>query len=91
MEWVLQNMMEAVVEEKLEEVLGKFDCCKCEICKADMKCFALNKLPPKYVATRMGSMYARLENTAFQNEADVVTAVIKAIDLVSQHPRHEGR
>lgn len=85
---ILKNMMEPLIEEKLEETLRNYDCCKCEICRMDMMAHALNRLPPKYVATHVGSLYAKLETVSVQHGADVLTAVIKAIEIVSSKPRH---
>ncbi len=85
---VLKNMMEPLIEEKLNEKLEDYDCCKCEICKMDMMAHALNHLPAKYVVTHIGGLYAKLETVTFQHDADVLTAVIKSIEAVSANPRH---
>ncbi|MEG2429278.1 MAG: late competence development ComFB family protein [Oscillospiraceae bacterium] len=89
MEKVLKNMMEPLVQEKLDETLQNCDCCKCDVCKMDMMSYALNHLPPKYVVTHIGTLYAKLETVSNQHEADVLTAIMKAIIIVSKNPRHE--
>ena len=43
----LVNVMESIVEEKLDTQLKEENCCKCERCLEDMKAMALNQLPSK--------------------------------------------
>lgn len=86
----LVNMMEKFVEEKMQEMLEKEDCCKCERCLEDMKAIALNKLPAKYVSTYNGQLFSKLDSTIRQNHADITIAVSAAIACVSQKPSHEG-
>lgn len=85
---ILKNIMEPIIDEKLEEKLKDYDCCKCEVCKMDMKALALNLMPAKYVVTHMGSLYAKLETVSVQHEADVLKAVIRSIETVSNNKRH---
>ncbi len=88
MEYILKNMMEPLVIEKVEQTINSFDCCKCEICKLDIISYALNQLPPKYVATHIGGLYAKLATVSYQHEADVLSAINKAVKIVNQNPRH---
>lgn len=87
---IIKNMMEPLVDEKLGETLKNCDYCRCDICRMDMKALALNNLAPKYVVTHIGSLYAKLESVSKQHEADVLTAIMKAIITVGKNPRHEG-
>ncbi len=84
----LVNAMEDLVEQKLDEILSFYDCCKCDQCKMDMKAYALNQVVPKYVVSSKGALYAKLESIGFQHRADILMAVTKAIELVSTNPRH---
>ncbi len=85
----LVNMMERFVEEKLDEMLEREDCCKCPRCIEDMKAVALNKLPAKYVSTHNGELYSKLDSTIRQNSADITVAVSAAIACVSARPSHD--
>ncbi len=85
----LVNVMEKIVEEKLESLLKDRDCCKCERCIEDMKALALNHLPSKYVSTYNGELFSKLDSAARQNSVDINVAVANAIDCVSAHPSHE--
>lgn len=89
MDLILKNLMEPLVSEKLERTLAEIDCCKCRKCQLDMMSYALNQLPPKYYATHVGSLYSRVEQLSQQHGADVLSAIIRAIKIVSEHPHHE--
>lgn len=84
----LVNVMETYVRNKLEEMLEKAECCKCEACKGDMMAIALNGLPAKYVNTPTGELYSRIESLTSQNMVDIEISVAKAINVVSKRPRH---
>lgn len=79
------NTMEALVLEKLDSVLARFQCCRCDRCKKDIVALALNKLPPKYMAIPEGQPGPDLDP---QVNAQVLTALIQAVLQVRSHPRH---
>lgn len=87
-EYVAVNMAEELVDLFLDDCIAKSDMCRCNRCRADVRAFALNQLPSNYVVTKMGYVYSRLQSMAPQNQADVVTAIIKGINLVHERPRH---
>ncbi len=82
---VLINLMERLVAERLNSALGRFNCCKCDRCKKDVAAIALNKLPPQYVVVEKNML---MELLAKQANLDVTTAIIQAILLVRDNPRH---
>jgi competence protein ComFB len=84
--------MEKMVDLRIEEHIKKDDMCKCENCKEDIKCIALNKLPPKYVSTSKGELFSKVDQMMDrQNVLDIEVAVMNAIDFVNKRPRHESR
>jgi len=85
----VNNYMEILVEKYLESVLAEWDICKCDKCKKDITALALNSLPPMYTTTEAGCVYVKV-NTSFnpQYAADVVLAIDKAIQIVSEEVRH---
>ncbi len=85
-EVVLKNYMETLVLEKLDEIIHELDCCKCEKCRMDIASYALNRLPPKYVATYEGQVYSKLDTLSVQYEADLVNALYQAARVVTEHP-----
>lgn len=88
MEKELLNMMEPLVLEKLNDIIGKFDCCTCDKCRMDIASYALNLLPPKYVATRKGGIFVKLDASELQKETDIIAALTKAIQVVCKNPQH---
>jgi competence protein ComFB len=84
----LVNIMEKIIDMKLESYLPNSGCCDCEMCINDIKCLALNKLPSKYVNTHMGELFTRVDQTMLrQNSVDVDFAVINSIEFVKEKPR----
>ena len=86
----LKNVMEDAVEYQLNKILPTMpNVCACEKCRLDMASFALNRLRPQYVRTDTGALYQKLNNSSHQAEAEVVTAIISAINVISEHPKHD--
>ncbi|MCR4925531.1 MAG: late competence development ComFB family protein [Clostridiales bacterium] len=82
---ILVNVMENIVLEKLESVLSRFKCCKCDRCKKDIVALSLNKLPPKYMVIVEGQPTPDIDT---QTNAQVITAMIQAVLAVREKPRH---
>ena len=85
----LKNYMEDCVQASMEQVLPGLNICMCERCRCDIAALALNELPPKYVVTRKGQLYTKLNIFEQQFNIDITTAIIKGAKLVGQNPRHE--
>lgn len=87
----LKNTVESVVEDTLAELLkNRDDICKCDKCLLDMKAFALNRLPPKYVVSERGLIHAELDSYKdMQFNADVIGTIFEAIDTISGKTRPE--
>jgi len=84
----LKNHMEDFVFHILPSILESVDgICKCEKCKYDIAALALNKLKPHYVVTEKGEIYSKVQELYVQNAADVTTAILEAIKIVSENPR----
>jgi len=86
----LHNLMETVVLQRLDEVLGKNQTgfCNCAQCRLDVVALALNSLPARYVVTERGAVYASANSLGIQHFVDVVAALTKALQVVRQKPRH---
>lgn len=83
-----QNMMETMVEDTLDILLPELDCCTCEHCRNDMVAYALNHLPPRYVVTRSGGVISKADTMRIQHMTDIRTALVRAAQIVKEHPRH---
>ncbi len=86
--YTIKNCMENVVTYTADNMLKQLDICKCEKCRADIIAIALNNLPPKYVVTEMGQLYAKVKELEQQFAVDVQSAVIKAALIVKDNPQH---
>lgn len=84
----VQNVMETLVEEQLDKFMATSNICTCELCRADVKALALNKLPPRYASRLEGNLITRVDNMRRQASTDVIAAIIEAISTVSKNPRH---
>lgn len=86
---MLVNLMVEAVNENIDSVLGAYECCKCDKCRTDITALALNKLPPRYVVRTSGAALTRFTLGREQERAEVITAIVKAVDVISKNPRHE--
>ncbi|MFU0833650.1 MAG: Late competence development protein ComFB [Oscillospiraceae bacterium] len=84
----INNAMEDLVQQKLDEIIDRLDCCQCEQCREDMILYALNRLSPKYVSTDLGRAYAKLDSMSNQFEIDLLTVLYEAAEKVKKNPRH---
>ncbi|NLY67720.1 MAG: late competence development ComFB family protein [Tissierellia bacterium] len=86
----LKNLMEGQVLHVLDRILkDRNDVCKCDKCRLDIAAIALNNLKPKYVVTEKGRVYAKLAALNYQNEANIIVEITKAIKIVGENPRHD--
>jgi competence protein ComFB len=87
----LHNFKEDLVLEKLEDLLKEEEyneVCKCEKCILDMSTYALNRLKPQYVVTKKGEVFTKVKDFNQQSKVDIMSTVVKAIEIVSKNP-HE--
>ena len=84
----MKNIMEDIVAEKLDEVIGTLGCCTCGQCRSDIISYALNRLKPKYANTELGAALAKVDTLSHQFEVDVLTAIYDGAETVSKNPRH---
>lgn len=84
----VHNVMEILVEDSLDSCIEKSGVCTCEFCRADIKALALNKLPPRYASRLQGSIITRADNMKSQASTDVLAAIMEAIAIVQENPRH---
>ena len=89
MSLIVKNIMEDMVERKLENMLPQLNVCTCEICRTDILCYALNRLKPKYVATSQGELLSKIDSLSSTFDMSVVTQITAAAEIVKQNPRHQ--
>ncbi|MGE0556436.1 MAG: late competence development ComFB family protein [Gemmatimonadales bacterium] len=81
-----------LVEDHVVEAYGKLkshfpEFCDCEICRADVVVFALNRLPPRYVATLEGTVVTEVSLDKQQGRASIDVAVLDGFKRVARSPR----
>jgi|YNPNPStandDraft_1061719.scaffolds.fasta_scaffold97343_2 competence protein ComFB len=85
----LTNYNEKLVKEELEKILQeRDDVCKCRSCKIDIMAYALNQLPPRYVASDGGHIHTMVNISSDQLKAQTMAAIVNAIKAVAKKPRH---
>ena len=85
---MIQNKVEVHVQEALQSVIGHFkDFCGCDVCRADVLVYALNRLPARYVASREGNVITELNLDKQQNRAAIEVVVMDGIRTVMEAPR----
>ena len=84
-----KNYMEDAVEQMLNRLAPQYpDICVCERCITDMMMIALNNLPPRYVSTHKGDILMRTEGVEMSYEVEVLTEVVRAMQIVHRQPHH---
>ncbi|MCL2051881.1 MAG: late competence development ComFB family protein [Lachnospiraceae bacterium] len=84
----LRNFNEEWVRSYLDRNISSFDVCECEDCRLDIMALALNKLPPQYVVTEKGAIFASVNEMSHQRMVDLATAITEAIMVVKNRPSH---
>lgn len=79
------NVMENVALKYLDEVMGKFNCCRCDHCRRDVAALALNSLPPKYIVVDARHIEEIVQAIPKQ---EIYDALVKAVLRVRMYPRH---
>lgn len=82
---IVVNIMESQVLSKLDSLLDRFSCCRCDRCKKDIIALALNKLPPKYMVLAEGEPDPEVDE---KTNSQIVLAMIQALIRVRDNPRH---
>ena len=85
----LRNFTEEAVKLYIDRWYKDADICQCDDCRLDVEAIMLNNLPPKYVVTDTGALYAQLTDFDPQNKLDYMVALTQAVKIVSKAPRHE--
>lgn len=88
MSLIVKNLMEDIVERKLDQVLPMLNCCTCEVCRTDILCYSLNRLKPKYVATSQGELLSKIDALSSSFDIAIVTEITNAAEIIKKHPRH---
>ena len=85
---VSKNVMEDLVDFRLDSLIKSMGMCDCPVCKADVRAIALNNLPPRYVVSLSGEIFVHVNSVRSQSQTDIIQAITAAIMQVKKFPRH---
>lgn len=84
----VKNVMEQIVFDCVERNIDMLQCCTCPKCKADIVACVLNKIPPRYVTTEKGELFARVEQVGGEMKTEIMVEIIRAAEVVKKSPNH---
>ena len=80
--------MEEIVAQEYERLLPSVQrFCGCDECRTDVLVYALNRIPPRYVAKRRGEVITAVRLQGHQNVADISVALLDGFRQVQANPR----
>ncbi len=82
------NVMQILVDEKADEYMKMFGICCCDKCRVDVRAYALNHLPPKYVVLSQNERVPRLTVYESRFASDITAKLIQACKKVMLTPHH---
>ena len=96
--YVSVNVMQALVEEKVDKCMAEANMCTCPRCRIDVMALALSRLPSKYVVLHSNDTLPML--TVFLNplasghhanrySAAVTSQLMAACQRIKENPRHD--
>ena len=90
---MVKNYMEIFIDEMINDILRKnintvTIPCTCESCLECIKAITLNHIQPFYITCKVGEVFGDYNNQVLQTRADILSELGKAINIVSQNPRH---
>ena len=88
-ELVCLNIVEALVDEKVDKYIKMFGLCTCPRCRMDVKALALTSLVPQYVVIPPHERSFRLAIYESRLSSTVTAQILNACKIVMEHPRHD--
>ena len=84
----IHNLVEEHVLEAYDGLRSHFPAfCGCEICRADVLVYALNRLPARYVASREGTVLTEINLDRNQVRTQIDVVLMEAFRRVAIAPR----
>lgn len=84
------NIMDVLIDKRLDEFMNKFDTCTCDRCKKDVRALAMSNLPPKYIVMPNASYAPLISFYANKYQFNIITELTKACLAIISNPRHDG-
>ncbi len=87
-DFLLLNVMEHIVKDKIIYFMRQFDVCTCDRCIADTIALTLNGLAPKYMVTTPTAADPLLSFYTNKFISDITVEATKACMVIKENPRH---
>ena len=88
-DYVMLNVMQQVVEDKIIYFMKQFEVCTCARCKADTIALTLSGLPAKYKIVDKHAVDPLVSYYTSRLISQVTVEALKACTQVRDNPRHE--
>ena len=88
-EFIVLNIIEQIVRDKIIYFMRQFDVCTCERCLADTVALTLNGLKPKYLVTPPAAVSPLISFYTNKYISDITVEATKACMIVKENPRHQ--
>jgi competence protein ComFB len=89
---VIHNLVEEHVRASYESLRPRFpEFCGCDVCREDAMVYTLNRVPPRYVATRQGSVLTEVSLEKDQSRAAIDVAMMEGLRKIALAPRCDAR
>ncbi len=84
----MKNVVEDLVRSLYGELLPRApDAHDCPLCREDVLVYALNRIPPHYVATLKGEVLSKLDLEVGQSRTDATVVIMEGLRYVAANPR----
>lgn len=87
-DFVMLNVMERIVRDKIIYFMRQFDVCTCERCIADTVALTLNGIAPKYIVCSPAAVEPLLSFYTNKYISDITVEATKACMTIKENPRH---
>ena len=85
---MIKNLVEDHVTAAYQTLRPHFPAfCGCDLCREDVLTFALNRIPPRYVSRREGSVVTEVALEKEQSRAAIEVVVMEGLRKISVAPR----
>jgi len=84
----VKNVVEDLVRTLYTELLPRVpDAHDCPQCREDVCVYALNRIPPHYVASLKGEVLSKLDLEVGQSRTDATVVLMEGLRYVAANPR----
>ena len=85
---MIHNLTEEHVQSSYDSLVSRFpDFCGCDVCRADVLVYTLNRVPARYVSSQQGSVITEVSLEKDQSRAAIDVAMMDGLRRISLSPR----